>query len=169
MKSGLGIAARVLPVVVLLCSAAAVFGATPDLLMWFDAPAKQFTQSLPLGNGRLGAMIFGGVDEERVVLNEGSLWSGSRQDADRPDAAQYLPEIRRLLPEGKDVEAEKLIYAHFTCRGLCGRSDPALFFNSSGAAAPMSRSTCSRWGRSRHRTSGGTAAEISALARSSFR
>ena len=117
MKSALGIAARVLPVVVLLCSAAAVFGATPDLLMWFDAPAKQFTQSLPLGNGRLGAMIFGGVDEERVVLNEGSLWSGSRQDADRPDAAQYLPEIRRLLLEGENVEAEKLVYAHFTCRG----------------------------------------------------
>ena len=105
-------------VFVALC-VAATHAATgvPDLLMWFDAPATQFTQSLPLGNGRLGAMVFGGVTEERIVLNESSLWSGSRQDADRPDAAQYLPEIRRLLLDGKNVEAEKLVYAHFTCRG----------------------------------------------------
>ena len=59
----------------------------PDLRLWFDAPATNFTQSLPLGNGRLGAMVFGGVGEERIVLNESSLWSGGPQDADRPDAA----------------------------------------------------------------------------------
>jgi alpha-L-fucosidase 2 len=103
----------------LVCRAAAApaAAAAPDLLVWFDAPAREFTQSLPLGSGRLGAMVFGGVAEERVVLNEGSLWSGSPQDADRPDAAKYLPEIRRLLLEGKNVEAEKLTYAHFTSRG----------------------------------------------------
>jgi alpha-L-fucosidase 2 len=88
-----------------------------DLLLWFDTPATEFTQSLPLGNGRLGAMVFGGVGEERIVLNESSLWSGSPQDADRPDAAEYLPEIRRLLLEGKNAEAEKLVYDHFTCQG----------------------------------------------------
>lgn len=90
---------------------------SPDLRLWFDAPAKEFTQSLPLGNGRLGAMVFGGVSEERIVLNESSLWSGGPQDADRPDAAQYLPEIERLLLAGKNDEAEKLVYAHFTCQG----------------------------------------------------
>ena len=89
----------------------------PDLRLWFDAPATNFTQSLPLGNGRLGAMVFGGVGEERIVLNESSLWSGGPQDADRPDAAQYLPEIKRLLLAGKNDEAEKLVYAHFTCQG----------------------------------------------------
>ncbi|HQR31949.1 MAG TPA: glycoside hydrolase family 95 protein [Blastocatellia bacterium] len=89
----------------------------PDLRLWFDSPATNFTQSLPLGNGRLGAMIFGGVGEERIVLNESSLWSGGPQDADRPDAAQYLPEIKRLLLAGKNDEAEKLVYAHFTCQG----------------------------------------------------
>jgi alpha-L-fucosidase 2 len=88
-----------------------------DLLLWFDTPAAQFTQALPLGNGRLGAMVFGGIGEEKIVLNESSLWSGSPQDADRPDAASYLPEIRRLLLEGKNDEAEKLVYAHFTCKG----------------------------------------------------
>jgi alpha-L-fucosidase 2 len=88
-----------------------------NLLLWFDSPATQFTQSLPLGNGRLGAMVFGGVGEEKIILNESSLWSGSPQDADRPDAAKYLPEIRRLLLEGKNEEAEKLVYDHFTCKG----------------------------------------------------
>jgi alpha-L-fucosidase 2 len=102
----------------LVCRAsAAPAAAAPDLRVWFDAPAQVFTQSLPLGSGRLGASVFGGVAEERIVLNESSLWSGSPQDADRPDAAKYLPEIRRLLLEGKNVEAEKLTYAHFTSRG----------------------------------------------------
>jgi alpha-L-fucosidase 2 len=85
--------------------------------IWFDAPATHFTRSLPLGNGRIGAMIFGGVATERIVLNESSMWSGSRQDADRPDAHAALPEIRQLLLEGKNVEAEALVNRHFTCQG----------------------------------------------------
>ncbi len=85
--------------------------------LWFEHPATHFTRSLPLGNGRLGAMIFGGVDEERIVLNESSVWSGSRQDADRPEAHLALPEIRRLLLEGRNVEAEALVNANFTCQG----------------------------------------------------
>ena len=91
--------------------------AASDLVLWFDSPATQFTQSLPLGNGRLGAMLFGDVENERIILNESSLWSGSVQDADRRDAATYLPEIRRLLIQGKNAEAEKLVYEHFTCHG----------------------------------------------------
>src|SRR5512142_2318826 len=59
--------------------------------LWFDKPASSFHQSFPLGNGRIGAMIFGGVNEERIVLNESSLWSGSPQDADRPEAHEVLP------------------------------------------------------------------------------
>jgi alpha-L-fucosidase 2 len=100
-----------------LLTVSAASAATPDLHLRFDSPARQFTDSLPLGNGRLGAMIFGGVSEERIVLNEGSLWSGSPEDSDRPDAAQYLPEIRRLLLDGKNVDAERLFVAHFTCLG----------------------------------------------------
>ena len=92
----------------------------------FDQPAKHFTQSSPLGNGRLGAMVFGGIDEERVVLNEAGMWSGSVQDADRPNAAAALPEIRRLLLEGKNVEAEKLVAENFTCAGAgSGRGNGA--------------------------------------------
>lgn len=88
-----------------------------DLLLWFDKPATSFTQSLPLGNGRLGAMVFGGLADERIILNEGTLWSGSPQDSDRPDAATFLPEIRRLLIEGKNAEAEALVYNNFTAKG----------------------------------------------------
>jgi len=84
--------------------------------LWFDQPAANFHQSLPLGNGRIGAMVFGGLTEERIVLNESSVWSGSREDADRPNAHEALPEIRRLLLEGKSVEAEKLVNANFTCQ-----------------------------------------------------
>ncbi len=88
-----------------------------ETTVWFDAPAKNFTESSPLGNGRLGAMMFGGVDDERIVLNESSVWSGSPQDADRPDAYKVLPEIQKLLLEGKNPEAEALVNANFTCRG----------------------------------------------------
>src|SRR5450756_596987 len=88
-----------------------------ETMIWFNSPATNFTESTPLGNGRLGAMMFGGVDEERIVLNESSVWSGSRQDADRPDAYKVLPEIQRLLLDGKNSEAEVLVNANFTCKG----------------------------------------------------
>ena len=96
---------------------AAVLAADPTTTLSFDKPATSFHQSLPLGNGRIGAMVFGGVNEERIVLNESSVWSGSREDSDRPDAHRALPEIRRLLLEGKNVEAETLVNANFTCQG----------------------------------------------------
>jgi len=91
--------------------------ASPEHLVWLDKPAAHFTESLPLGNGRLGAMVFGGVAEERIVLNETGMWSGSPQDADRPEAFKSLPEIRRLLLEGKNAEAEALVNKNFTCAG----------------------------------------------------
>jgi alpha-L-fucosidase 2 len=99
--------------------AAVTLPAAPDQqkVIWFDAPATHFTESCPLGNGRRGAMVLGGVSEERLVLNESGMWSGSPQKADRPEAAAALPEIRRLLLEGKNAEAEKLVNASFTCAG----------------------------------------------------
>lgn len=86
-------------------------------VLWYRQPARHFFESLPLGNGRIGAMVFGGLAEERIVLNESSVWSGSREESDRPDAYKALPEIRRLLLEGKNPEAEALVNQHFTCAG----------------------------------------------------
>jgi len=89
----------------------------PATTIWFERPAASFTESLPLGSGRLGAMVFGGVENERIVLNEISMWSGAPRDADRPDAHKSLPEIRRLLLEGKVTEAQNLVAETFTCSG----------------------------------------------------
>lgn len=85
------------------------------------------TEAIPLGNGRLGASPFDGVDDDRILLNESSVWSGSRKPSDRPDAAQYLPEIRRLLLAGDNVAAEKLVNEHFTSLGK--GSDSAAYGN----------------------------------------
>jgi alpha-L-fucosidase 2 len=103
--------------IVCLSAAEVQLGAAGDLAMAYDRPATQFSQSLPLGNGRIGAMVFGGVQQERILLNEISLWSGSPEDANRPDAHTHLPEIQRLLQEGRNAEAQKLVMANFTCRG----------------------------------------------------
>ncbi len=80
-------------------------------------PATHFTESFPLGNGRLGAMVFGNPDQERIVLNEISMWSGSVQDADKKEAYVHLPAIRRLLLAGKNKEAQQLLQQHFVCAG----------------------------------------------------
>ena len=91
----------------------APFEGNPATTVWFNQPGKGFDQSLVLGNGRIGAMVFGGVGEERIVLNESSVWSGSRVDNDIPGAYTHLPEIRRLLAEGNYNDASQLTKKHF--------------------------------------------------------
>ena len=83
----------------------------------FDVPAEKFYESCPVGNGRLGAMLFGGVEVERLILNELTLWSGSPYPNDREGAQAALPEIRRLLWEGKNPEAEAVLLKSFVCAG----------------------------------------------------
>ena len=88
-----------------------------DVSVVFHTPATHFTESLPLGNGRLGAMVFGKTDTDRIVLNEISLWSGGAQDADDPNAHTYLKDIQKLLLEGKNLEAQALLQKHFVAKG----------------------------------------------------
>lgn len=88
-----------------------------QLLLRYDSPATIWQESLPLGNGRLGAMPWGGVGSERIVLNEETMWCGSPQETANPQAAGYLPQIRELLLEGRNLEAQKVMYEHFTCAG----------------------------------------------------
>ena len=83
----------------------------------YDAPATRWEETLPLGNGRLGAMPDGGTATERIVLNEITLWSGSEQATANPGAREALPEIRRLLREGRNLEAQDLMYRRFVCGG----------------------------------------------------
>jgi alpha-L-fucosidase 2 len=88
-----------------------------DLMLWYRQPAKQWVEALPIGNGRLGCMVFGGIKDERLQLNEDSLWSGSPQDSDNPKALAALPEIRRLLFEEKYAEANSLTNRTLICKG----------------------------------------------------
>jgi alpha-L-fucosidase 2 len=90
----------------------------PTTTLWYDKPATEWqTEALPIGNGRIGAMIFGGVGRERIALNEESVWSGSRVEWNREKASQNLPKIRELLLAGKNDEAEAMVNQTFTCTG----------------------------------------------------
>lgn len=80
----------------------------------FNSPASQWEEALPLGNGRLGAMIFGSPDRERIQLNEDSIWSGGFRDRNNPAAKEALAEVRQLLNEGRVAEAEELCLECFS-------------------------------------------------------
>src|ERR1035441_6969518 len=79
-----------------------------DPVLWYRHPAQKWGDALPVGNGRLGAMVFGGIAKEHIQLNEDTIWNGKKRDRVNPEALAALPEIRRLLFEGKPREAEAL-------------------------------------------------------------
>ena len=89
----------------------------PQWNLTHTAPAQIWEECFPLGNGHLGMMPDGGVDEETIVLNDITLWSGAPSDDSNPLALQSLPEIQRLLKEGKNDEAQNLMYKTFVCGG----------------------------------------------------
>ncbi|MCF2518644.1 glycosyl hydrolase family 95 catalytic domain-containing protein [Dyadobacter sp. CY351] len=96
------------------------------LRLWFNKPAAQWEETIPVGNGRLGMMSDGGVLRENVVLNDITLWSGGPQDANNYEAHKSLPEIRRLLLEGKNDEAQQLVNRNFVAKGAgSGHGDGA--------------------------------------------
>ncbi len=74
--------------------------AQQDLQLWYNSPAKQWTDALPIGNGRIGAMVFGKYDHERIQLNEESIWAGSKINNNNPRAAEHLPQIQKALFNG---------------------------------------------------------------------
>ncbi|MBD0256567.1 MAG: glycoside hydrolase family 95 protein, partial [Cytophagales bacterium] len=114
----------------LLCLNGAAQTTQPPMLLWYQQPAtvgdslpyqngkstqpfddrhrKGWVEALPIGNGRMGAMVFGGVPHERIQLNEETLWAGYRHDENNPNAAAALPIVRRLIFEGKEDSAKKI-------------------------------------------------------------
>jgi alpha-L-fucosidase 2 len=78
------------------------------MVLWYRSPAKGWNEALPIGNGRLGAMVFGRTGSERIQLNEDTIWAGERRDRGNPAAFENLAEVRRLLFAGKPAEAEDL-------------------------------------------------------------
>jgi alpha-L-fucosidase 2 len=90
-------------------------GVPLETVLWFRKPAAQWTEALPVGNGRLGAMVFGGVTAERLQLNHDSLWSGHPRDWNNPDAKTHLAEVRRLV-----MEDENYVAADALCKKMQG-------------------------------------------------
>ena len=76
--------------------------------IWFNKPAGIWEEALPLGNGKLGAMIYGGTVRDQIALNEETIWSGGYTDRNNPDAKEALPKVRQLILDGKISEAESL-------------------------------------------------------------
>lgn len=77
--------------------------------LWYQAPAAEWEEALPIGNGRLGAMVYGGTDRELLQVNEESIWYGGPVNRLNPDAKEYFPQIRELLKSGRIRAAEKLM------------------------------------------------------------
>ncbi len=97
---------RLLAAVFLLAVASAASAQQPSPnVLFYTHPAREWNQALPLGNGRLGAMVFGNVTGERIQLNENTLWMGGPRDTNNPEALKHLAEVRRLLFAGMPVEA----------------------------------------------------------------
>ncbi|MEJ2299500.1 MAG: glycoside hydrolase family 95 protein [Woeseiaceae bacterium] len=120
-KSGLG---RILAALTLLLCVTPVFAAPPTagqsdnrespvLRLHFRQPATQWVEALPVGNGRIGAMVFGGINVERLQLNEDTLWAGGPYNPANPAARSALPEIRQKLADGDYAEAQSLVQDAF--------------------------------------------------------
>lgn len=93
---------------------AAAFAAHPadQHRLWYDKPAQVWTEALPLGNGRLGAMVYGNPAQEQIQLNEETIWAGRPNNNANPEALEWIPKIRQLVFEGKYKEAQDMATAH---------------------------------------------------------
>jgi len=128
-----------------------LFAQQPTLKLWYKNPANasvpdnlksskddaEWLKALPIGNGNLGGMVFGDVNKERIQFNEKTLWSGSNDDNDNPDAPKYINEIRALLFAGKFKEATELTNKTQVCKGVgsgngSGADDPFGCFQTLG-------------------------------------
>ena len=78
------------------------------LTLWYETPAREWVEALPVGSGRLGAMVFGGVEQERLSLNEDTLWAGGPYDPNNPEALTALTDVRRLIFDGRYRQAQEL-------------------------------------------------------------
>ena len=93
-----------------------------ELTLWYRRPARAWVEALPVGNGRLGAMVFGGVARERIQLIEDTLWAGHPVERDRVGAHEHLAEARRLVFEGQYVEGQRLMQDEFMGERIAPRS-----------------------------------------------
>ncbi len=84
-----------------------------DMVLWYKQPGVKWLEGMPIGNGYMGAMVFGRIKDERIALNEGTFWSGRPHDYTNPNGYKYFPKMRDLVFAGKYKEAEKMANEHF--------------------------------------------------------
>ena len=84
-----------------------------DLKLWYSQPARNWSEALPIGNSRLGAMVYGGTEREELQLNEETFWAGGPYSNNNPNAKYVLPVVRNLIFDGKNREAQSLVDANF--------------------------------------------------------
>ncbi len=117
--------------------------ASSKWILWYEQPAERWVEALPVGNGRLGAMVFGGIEEERLQLNEDSLWAGSPIDRDKKGAHVFLPKARNLIFQGEYGKAEALMKQKFLAERLTRSyqtlGDLTLEFRNSGETSDYRR------------------------------
>ncbi|MFW6101299.1 MAG: glycosyl hydrolase family 95 catalytic domain-containing protein [Bacteroidota bacterium] len=94
----------------------------PPFRLWYNQPAAEWTEALPLGNGKLGAMVYGTIQQEKIQLNEESLWAGQPVDAHPPEFREHLPEIQEALLNDNPARAKKLMQQYGTQRPTSFRS-----------------------------------------------
>ncbi len=104
-------------IVLNLITGCALYAQTEAQSLIFKKPAASYLEALPMGNGKLGAMDFGGTNTNRIVLNEKTLWSGGIQDADQDSAHLFLPKIQEFLLAGNNKAAQQLLQQKFVSRG----------------------------------------------------
>lgn len=102
-----------IPLFLITALAPVAHAAEGEWILRYEKPAAKWEEALPIGNGHLGAMVFGGVSSERIQFNEHTVWTGKPRSYARPGAVKFLPEIRRLLFAGKQRDAENLAMREF--------------------------------------------------------
>jgi alpha-L-fucosidase 2 len=124
-------------IVIFMFGIVRVFAQSQPVKLWYKQPARKWTDALPIGNGRIGGMIYGGVAEDHIQYNEQTLWTGGPRNYTRKGAVKYLEPIRKLLSEGKQAEAEAMGQQHFMgmkSNELGYAADSAKWFNAMKAS-----------------------------------
>jgi len=97
----------------LICACCALAANAQEHRLWYDKPATQWLEALPIGNSHLGAMVYGGIDTEEIQLNEETFWSGSPYSNNSAEAKEHLGEVRQLIFDGREKEAQAILDKHF--------------------------------------------------------
>lgn len=90
--------------IVLMVASVTGLACTQEPLLWYEHPAEKWAEAIPVGNGRMSGMIFGGINDERIALNEDSIWSGQTHFNSNPKMCDALPVVRRLVFDGRFAE-----------------------------------------------------------------